>query len=136
MTIDGIGGPKGPTGPAGAGRIQPGEGMTPGQKADRVFAGPELSQTPAPEAAQGDTTVTTAVTEVAQAMRAGEIPGIQAAVEVVLDRIVQTRYTAMSPVEQRRFATHLKEILAGDPVAFEQIRTMLQEALDNLDSTR
>jgi len=129
MVIDGIGGPKGPAGPSGPGAIQPSEQALRGEGIEPSFQVEVAETAPGPEGTAGRESINLALREVAACLHTGEIPTIQAAVEVFLRRVVESRYQGMNPAEQARFSTYLKEIAAIDPVMSDRIQAMLNNAL-------
>ncbi|MCA9562527.1 MAG: hypothetical protein KC561_03515 [Myxococcales bacterium] len=118
MGIDGIGGPKGPKQPGAIDKPGEVEGTNPSEKTFAVSEAQPNQPSKANEILQ-------VIDDVAQDLKTGEVQNMNAALDKVVDRIVQTRYSGMTAEEQKRFASYLKEVLQDDPVVGEHIRQML-----------
>lgn len=130
MGIDGISGPK------GIGQAPKVDDVARADAVDAVEAteaAARVDEVAAPEAVEaapsaGAVEVVEAAERVAAELRVGAVHDVDHAVEVMLERLVESRYGNLSAGQQQAFTEHLRALAQSDPVFGEQLRQMVQAA--------
>lgn len=129
MGIDGVGGPKGPGGkpPVESQPVSP-TGSVKSPTTQDVLEVGDVADGPAAEEVGpiSDAGIAEAIEEVATELRSGKIKGPGQALSLVIERIVETRYSSMNKGQRRRFVVHVRELLANDPVIGARIQQLLK----------
>jgi len=96
--------------------------------AQEVIESGDVAEVAAPDEVGpvSDVGIAEAIEEVASELRSGKIRGADQALSLVIERIVETRYSSMNKGQRRRFIVHVRELLANDPVIGARIRQLLK----------
>ena len=103
--------------PSRTGLLDPVNSVTAVEAADRASAVDRVA---------GDNLVIEVVKEVRLALRSGAISSPDAALDAVIERLVERRYQSMGSRERLRFAGHLRSILPADPVVGATLRELIE----------
>ena len=126
MTIDGVDGPKGPGGPK---KVERPDAVQPGEPVERTLAVDQAAPTAGVAgAATADQIVLDAIQSVKADLQSGAVASAEDALEVVIARIIESRYPEIPPKDRQAMNANLQMVLKDDPVMGELIKQMLEEA--------